>query len=121
MFSVRERNVSPRLFFYAQKHMLVRKRLIINFGGYIFLCLPPYIRKFRYLEINPLIARYANVWDAAVICTYRHCISIIAKADLQKSFFFILNYMSAGKFYMLLSSSADLFFKIHNNILLGTL
>ena len=36
------------------------KMLVIIFGGYIFLCLPPYYLNSRYFEIKLLVLRTSN-------------------------------------------------------------
>ena len=41
-------------------------KLIIIFGGYKFVCLPPYISNFRYFEIKSPVLRTSNFRDSTV-------------------------------------------------------
>ena len=50
------------------KHVFDRKKTDNNsfFGGYIFLCLPPYNSNFRYFEIKSVVPRTSNFQDSSV-------------------------------------------------------
>ena len=68
MFGVCKGNISQRCFFYANKTCLIGKKLlIIIFGGYIFLYLPPFNSNFGYSEIKSLVPRTLNLreWTVA--------------------------------------------------------
>ena len=54
-------------FMHPKGNFDMEKMLIIIFGGYIFLCLPPYYSYFQYFEIKPLVPRTLNFRNLTVV------------------------------------------------------
>ena len=74
-----------RRFFYAPKNLCLMGKMKIIFGGYTFLCLPPYNLNFRYFEIKPLVRRTSNYRELTVYAR-REVFGETAWSDLSLHF-----------------------------------